>query len=472
MSGEFELENNEQLKNEIAGFEAMLRKNEERFYDVEQIEDITNYYLQQNELSWAERAVKLGLSQHPSSTELKLKLAQILSRKGKFQDALKSLEEITLLEFNNPELYLFKAEIYSELQDYDHAIENFLEAINYTAEEEHDYIYVDIAAEFQNKGDFEKARHYLKKAILLNPYNDLAYLELLFTMQIEEKVEDAVTFFQQVIDIDPYNHVAWYYLGLSFQDMELYEKAIEAFDYAGVVKDDFVDAYIQKAECYIALEYYRNAITPLKEAIAHTDNVARIYYTLGECYENLEEYERAIEYYQECLKTNEDIADAWIGIGVCLAHMHRLREGFEYVKRALSIDSDNNEFLLIYAEFLRDLGNYGEAEAVYEKLMDVYPDSLDVWLDASELYYRMDDYERATGTISEGIKHMPSFVELTYRLAGYLYLRGYIQEARRTFAQALETDFNKHKEFFTFFGELENDAQFVELINQYRPHGN
>lgn len=471
MSGEFELENNEQLKNEIAGFEAMLRKNEERFFDVDQIEEITDYYLQQNELNRAEKAVRIGLSQHPTSIELKIKHAQILSRSGKYQEALVHLNEVTNLEFNNPELYLFKAEIYSELQDYDHAIENFLEAVNHSAKEEHDYIYVDVAAEFQNKGDFDKARYYLKKAIRLNPYNDLAYLELLFTMQIEEKVDDAVTFFKSLLDLDPYNHIAWYYLGLSYQDMELFEKAIEAFDYASVSKEDFADPYIQKAECYIALEYYMNAIEPLKEALNYTENKARIFYTLGECYENLEAYEKAIDYYQECLKENEDVADAWIGIGICLSRLHRLREGFEYVKRALSIDRDNHEFLLIYAEFLVDLGNYGEAEQVYDKLMSINPDNPDVWLDASALYFKLDDYAEATEIVSKGLEQMPSQIELLYRMAGYVYLRGYIQESKKILANALEIDYSKHSEFLDFFQELKNDPQITDLINQYQPNG-
>ncbi len=81
MSGEFELENNEQIRKEVAGFEAMLRRNEEKFYDVEQIESIINYYLQQGDLSRAEKGVAVGLSQHPTSAELKFKKAQIQSRK-------------------------------------------------------------------------------------------------------------------------------------------------------------------------------------------------------------------------------------------------------------------------------------------------------------------------------------------------------------------------------------------------------
>lgn len=72
MSGEFDPEQQpDPLKEEVEQFEAMLRRNEEKFYDVDSIEEIAEYYLMRGELTWAERAIGLGLSQHPYSTELK-----------------------------------------------------------------------------------------------------------------------------------------------------------------------------------------------------------------------------------------------------------------------------------------------------------------------------------------------------------------------------------------------------------------
>ncbi len=55
-------------------------------------------------------------------------------------------------------------------------VESYLEAIRFLDPEEHDYVYIDIANEYQNNSRFPEAIRYLKKAIRVNAYNDMAYL--------------------------------------------------------------------------------------------------------------------------------------------------------------------------------------------------------------------------------------------------------------------------------------------------------
>lgn len=471
MSGDFELDNNDEIQGEADRFESMVKKNESKFYDVDQIRDLIDHYLGKNNIAWAEKALEWGMRLHPNSSELKMANVIILYKNNKFREALKFIREIEQVEEGNADLLLYKAEIYSELDEHTKAIEAFEEAIKYANEEDLCYIYVDLSAELHIVGENEKARDYLRKSIELNPYNDIAYVDLIFSYQMDGISDEAASYFQKQIDKDPYNEKAWYFLGVSFQDMELVEKAIEAYDYAIVIKEDYVEAYFQKAFAYKILDYHKNAIQVLKEALRFDVDKPRLYYEIGESYEELNEYERAIENYQEALKIYEEFPDAWIGIGICLGELGKGKEGLEYIKKGYSMDPDNLHYRLIYADSLGDQRHYADAEVIYEKLTEDYPNINEVWLDYSELFYKMEDLESAISYTAEGIKNIPDDVSLKYRMAGYLYENGYQEDAKQMLHNALTENAEKVNELLEFFPILEKDANIVSIINQYQNKG-
>jgi tetratricopeptide (TPR) repeat protein len=106
-----------------------------------------------------------------------------------------------------------------------------------------------------------------------------------------------------------------------------------------------------------------------------------------------------------------------------------------------------------------------EAEEIYEKLYQTIPENPDLWLDASELYMKLDDYAKATELIDEGLVFIPMMPELLFRKAGLLYLRGYVQEGKQVLASAVELDKQKVNEFFEFFPELMQDPEIIHVIS-------
>lgn len=473
MSEDFDPEfQDSNIQEEVERFEAMLRRNEERFYDADTLADIVDYYLSCGEITWAERALNLGLSQHPYSADLKIRMAQVLARKQKYREALRILTEAENLEGQSPEIHLFKAEIYSELQDFEKSVASFHAALELTPAHEQEFILIDLATEYQNQGKLVEARKCLERAIHQNPKSDLAYLEFLFICQMEEKVEEAEAFFQHIIDKDPYNPVAWYYLGLCYQDMELYEKSIEAFDFSITIDETYVEGYIQKSESLIALELYEMAIPNLLEAMKHTENRVRIHYTLGECYENLHQYEKALEYYKATVEIHPEIADGWFGMAICYGHLNKFKDALSLLSKSLELDPDNTEYRLAQAVYLSHTGNFGESEALFEELKEKYPENVDVWIDYGEMYYRLDDPAMAMQVTFEGLKYHPDNPELFYRISGYLFFLGNRKEGLKTLESALNLFYDGHTEFLNLFPDLSKDPEIVEAIQNCKPNEN
>ena len=69
---------NQKKKVALSKFESMLKTNNVYFFDSTEFEEIIHYYLDTGRQSLANKAIKLGLEQHPTSINLKLLLACLL----------------------------------------------------------------------------------------------------------------------------------------------------------------------------------------------------------------------------------------------------------------------------------------------------------------------------------------------------------------------------------------------------------
>lgn len=425
MNEEFE-RNEEQFFKEIEAFEKLLKNNEVHFFDAERFEEFFDHYLTKNKISKAEKVINMALSQHPFSSELRLRKAQVLIRKKKYDEALTLLDEIQVVESLNPDIFLLKAEVFSDRGEYEEAVQCYLNALPLLDGEEHDYVYIDIANEYQNNGLFTEAIRYLKKAIRVNAFNDMAYLELLFCCQVcpAEVKENTASFLEEQIDKNPYNHLAWAYLGILHLDLKNYDKALEAFDFAITAKEDYVEGYLHKAETLLELERFSEAAVVFKEILQLEEPSASVYFSLGECYEHLSEFESAIHYYKLAIREDAEYSDAYMGIGVVLDQMGRSSEALPYLELAFKHDDSNLEAILYYADIKKDLGIYRDALEVYDFLRGFELPWKDYWLNFSETFYLAGKTESAIETIYEGVKNNPDEVELIYRWAAYQLLSG------------------------------------------------
>ena len=78
------------------------------FFDVEEFEDIIDYYLAQDELDVAGETIISAKGQHPYSSEIKLKEAEVLATQKKYPEAMEILEDLEYLEKGNPDSFLSK----------------------------------------------------------------------------------------------------------------------------------------------------------------------------------------------------------------------------------------------------------------------------------------------------------------------------------------------------------------------------
>ncbi len=106
----------------LSKFELMLKTNSVYFFDANEFEEIILFYVDNGKFSLAKKALKLGLTQHPSSIGLKLIKIEILILDEKLDEAEEALNELQKIEPSNEEIYIQRATILSKRGNHKEAI--------------------------------------------------------------------------------------------------------------------------------------------------------------------------------------------------------------------------------------------------------------------------------------------------------------------------------------------------------------
>ena len=117
------LESNERPDEPVVKFESMLKTDDIYFFDAEDFEDIVHHYLNNGKISLAKKAIKIGLQQHPGNIELKLLDVEVLVFENNLDLAEKILDELQLLDSQNEEIYIQRANIFSKKDNHEGAVQ-------------------------------------------------------------------------------------------------------------------------------------------------------------------------------------------------------------------------------------------------------------------------------------------------------------------------------------------------------------
>jgi len=437
------------------------------YFDVEDFEEIIDYHVSRADYKESLKIAEYACKLHPSSIALMLKRAQLLASVNKENHALELLSVVETLEPTNFEIYLTKGAIYSQLQNYEKAIEEYTKAA--VDSDEPDYVYCNIAFEYENMGNFEKTIEYLTKALELNPDNDLAIYEAAYCFDLLSLHQESVDFFRKLIDRHPFSVEGWFNLGLSYINAELYEKALEAFDFALAIDPAhnstiFHSGYTHNlmGNCTEAIKVYHSLLDKDGD-----EADAMIHYYIGECYEKMEEFHNARLYYRKATSLNSEITDAWIGLGVCENELANPKAAIKYIVKGLELDPENSAYHCILGDIYLQEGMVEKGKASYSKALELAPEDESLRIDFAEALAEKGFYENATDVLLKAIEEMGPLASLYYRMAAMLYLRGRNRDAEFFLEEALCSDFEKHKSFLEQFPELQNNLSVLKLVNLY-----
>lgn len=466
-SSEFPFEQNDNETILVERFEKMLSSGDLLFFDVDEFEDLIDYYSIRNKVDNAFLAISMAKSQHPSSNTFMLKEAELLAFSNKPFEALKTIEKLELIEGPTADITLTKASIFSQQGRYNQAIKTLKDALK-LPEADAESIYMSLSFEYQNVSKFEKAIKCLKSVLKINHKNEDALYELAYCYDITDQQEVGVSFYKKFIDQHPYNRHAWYNLGNSYTSLKKYDLAIEAYDYAIVIKDNFSSAHFNKANILARIERYEEAIEVYQYCLKLEKGGAITNFYLAECYYNINQFTQALKYYKLATKADPNYSEAWLGIAVSLDQLDAVEQAIPYMEKAVNIDPYNLDALLTLAEGYSRTGEKFLASETYKKACLVDDNDPETFIEASDFFIDEDLADNAIEILNDGIKRNPALAELFYKLAAVLLQIGEPSKALSILQEGLDLAPELHALIFDYFADADKNQDIIDLIELYK----
>ena len=293
----------------------------------------------------------------------------------------KLLEALTYSE--DPLLILGLAELDSELENYQEAIQGYAQLDNRTIYEQTGIsTYQRIGFAYAQLGKFETATEFLEKALELE-YDDLTAFELASLYFDREEYQKAVLYFKQLDTISP--DFEGYEYGYS-QALHKEHQVQEALRIAkqGLEKNPFETRLLLVASQFsYELHDASSAEDYLLTAKEDAEDTEEILLRLATIYLEQERYEDILDLQSE---EPENPLTKWM-IARSYQEMDDLDTSYELYQELAGDLKDNPEFLEHYIYLLRELGYFEEAKVNVQAYLKLVPDDVQM----QELYERLQE---------------------------------------------------------------------------------
>ena len=291
----------------------------------------------------------------------------------------KLLEALTYSE--DPLLILGLAELDSELENYQEAIQGYAQLDNRSIYEQTGIsTYQRIGFAYAQLGKFETATEFLEKALELE-YDDLTAFELASLYFDQEEYQKAVLYFKQLDTISP--DFEGYEYGYS-QALHKEHQVQEALRIAkqGLEKNPFETRLLLAASQFsYELHDVSGAENYLLTAKEDAEDTEEILLRLATIYLEQERYEDILDLQND---EPENLLTKWM-IARSYQEMDDLDTAYEHYQELAGDLKDNPEFLEHYIYLLRELGYFEEAKVNAQTYLKLVPDDVQM----QELFERL-----------------------------------------------------------------------------------
>lgn len=453
----------------IRKFEDMIKRGEQSFFDVDELEIVIEHYMELRESRKAKAALSYAAQLYPNHLSLKLRHAQILADNGQPVKSIPILRDLLAIEPHNEEGHLTLGSVYSHMTEHRLAIEHYEQALLFADTETRRDIRIDIALEFENLGAWNDAIRNLKEAIAEDPLNETAVYELAFCFERTRQFKHAAAFYEQYLNDQPYSFAAWYSLGNALQQCGLYTKAIDAYDFAIAIEDAFGPAYHQKAEALVSMERYADALKTYRETLGFEKSSPATQCYMGECQERLGNLDEASNHYKASLVLDAEFPDAFIGLGVLADLRGNLQEACAQFERAIALEPMQADYYLLLATANKKLTNNELAEKLYARGLALEPAHEELWFERIDNMQVSSNHEQALAFAENALTCIKDSVPIMYRRFISQYALGQFAQAFEYLEFLLTHHFDGATDLLNLFPALANDARFVDRFDRYKP---
>jgi len=285
-----------------------------------------------DELSFCTSTLKCN----PSSYSAHNGLGLIYTQNNQYDKAVSEFLEAIKIKPDYFTAYYNLATAYEKFGFHDKALEVY-ESIKNTKYYS-DEIMFGIAESYQNRGLTEEAVNKYNEVLKINPSHAKAHNNLGCLYLGMGRTAEAAAEFKKAVNASESYFEGYYNLGTVKMKESSYAEALELFNKVLKIKPDYARAYSSIGDIYSAKGDFEKAIGFYRKAITFDAKIADIYNNLASAYNNTSRYGEAVELFKKALEMEPGHAIAHNGLGVAYWGIGRKEDAMREIKKALEIN--------------------------------------------------------------------------------------------------------------------------------------
>lgn len=467
-NNDFEEGYGEDVSGLVSSYEKMLRNNESRFFEESSLEQLIEYYEDNNNFKRAMAVVEIAIEQHPFSSSFLVKKAQLLFDDKQFNVALDLLDKATVLDPQDINIFLLKADIYMWLNNFKKAIEIIEEYMKVANEEDLPDLYLELADIYEEWGKYWEVFDNLKKTLELDLKNEEALNRLWFCVEFTGKYDESVELHNKIIDEDPYSYLAWFNLAHAYSGLSLYEKALEAFEFAIVINENYEYAHKDAGDIYFKLKQYEKAAEYYLKVAIIAKPYKELYFNVGECYEKMKDLSKARYYYRKAVSIDPYFDAAIYKTGFTYEKESKFDNALAAYEKAHKLNPRIAEYIVGLARMQKNCNHLDKAVALFRKAITDKNARKTTWIAAAKTFFEAEEYREAIDTLEDAAHIFDKNAELYFIKSAFYFLVGNKNEAYLNLETGLIKDYKKHKIILSVAPVMQQDTTILQLIEQYK----
>lgn len=461
-------EDREQLRELLKQYENLKNGRKNSFIEEDAFEKIIDYFHENEDLAKAMEAAEISCRQYPYSSLLRIKKADILLASRRYQDALEVLEEASLLDKSDINLYILKTDACLALDQQEKAVLLLEEALSLFDGEERIELLFELADVYDDYEDFDKVFDCLKTILEDEPNNEEALYKICFWTDFTGRNEESIRLHQRIIDNYPYNELAWFNLAAAYQGLKLYEKAIDAYKYAIAIDEKFDYAYRNIGDAYIRLRKYKEAIEMLEKVIELAKPEDVIYEAIGHCYDKMKIFSQARFHYRKASHLRQDDSKLFYKIACTYFNEGQWESCLKQLDTAMKIRRLQPDYNLLAGECKIQLGLFKDAVQYFTNVVRSRPRNSKGWEALIRCLFRGKYFEEALEQ-SQAALHISNGKPLfLFYKAAVLFSLGKSKEGILQLEQAVEKSPKLLKKFIELNPSILRNQQVVDLLAKFK----
>lgn len=294
----------------------------------------------QNKISEAIESYLQAIQLQPNSPELLANVGSLYAQQQQWQKAIAFYQKALELQPNFAGVYRNLSRVFQQInqpqlasQSWEKALE--LEPHRATATE-----YLELAKQFQQQQNWQKAIALYQQAIQLQPDAQDTYLHLNNCLKDFAEPEQAIAIYRQLIQQHPAQPEPLIYLGQIFSSQKKWSEASSIYQKVIQIQPNFWQAYLYLAEVKIQQRQWQEVISICRRALAIQSDVSWLYHNWGYAAFKLQHWQEAYQALLQAIKLNPNFTWSYFYLAESLVAHQEPEKAVRAYLAAIELDQD------------------------------------------------------------------------------------------------------------------------------------